>query len=119
MTKLRRMGLFIFFIVALIFLAGCVKRIVTINSQPSGAEVFFDRKAMGVTPCSFDFTFYGSHSIKLAKEGYKDFYTSERLKPPFYEYLPLDFISEVLLPAQLEDTHNFTYRLIPEQLIER
>ena len=117
MIKIEKALLFVF-IVVLIFTAGCVKRIVTIDSQPSVAEVFFGSRMVGTTPCSFDFTFYGCHPIKLVKEGYKDFYTTERLKPPVYEYLPFDFISENLLPFQFEDVHNFSYQLVPEDPIE-
>ena len=113
----RLTTLFIFFI-ALIFTAGCVKRIVTINSEPSGATVYFDRKEAGVTPCSFDFTFYGSHPVKLVKEGYKDLYTTAKLKAPLYEYIPFDFISEVLLPVNIKDAHELTYQLTPKEVFE-
>jgi len=118
MLKIFRLTGLIIFLTALIFNAGCVKRIVTINSEPSGATVFFDQKNIGTTPCSTDFTFYGSHVIKLVKEGYKDFYASARLKAPIYEYIPLDFFSDVLLPVNLKDTHEVTYQLTPKEIFE-
>ena len=118
MLKIFRLIGLIIFLTALIFSAGCVKRMVTINSEPSGAKVFFDQKDIGVTPCTTDFAFYGSHAIKLVKEGYKDFYASARLKAPVYQYIPLDFISDVLLPVTLKDTHELTYQLTPEDILE-
>ncbi|MEA3328912.1 MAG: PEGA domain-containing protein [Candidatus Omnitrophota bacterium] len=117
-VKIKRIGLFVFLAAVLSSAPGCVKRIVTIDSQPSGAEVSFGRKTVGTTPCNFDFTFYGSYPVKLTKEGYKDFYAAAKLKPPFYEWIPLDFVSELLLPVQFKDVHSFTYRLFPEEPFE-
>ena len=118
MLKIFRLTGLIIFLMALIFSAGCVRRIVTINSEPSGATVFFDQENIGITPCSTDFTFYGSHPVKLVKEGYKDFYASARLNAPIYECIPLDFFSDVLLPVNLKDTHEVTYQLIPKEIFE-
>ena len=108
----------IFFIVlclTLIFtLTGCVKRMVTINSDPSGAKVYFcnETEERGITPCTFDFTFYGSCPIKLVKEGYEDLNTAIYLKAPVYEYFPIDFFSEIILPVRFIDKHQGSYRLI-------
>ncbi len=92
-------------------LCGCVRRIVTIESQPEGAQVYFDRKLIGRTPCSHEFLYYGTHRLELVKEGYTNLQSRPELKGPVYEYFPLSFFSEVLVPWQITDAHNFTFKL--------
>ena len=103
------------FIVAALFLlaanSGCVRRIVTIESQPQGAQIYFDRKLIGETPCTHEFLFYGSHHLELAKDGYANVYTAVKLKGPFYEYFPFCVFSELLIPWQLIDEHSFDFKL--------
>ena len=91
--------------------SGCVRRIVTIDSQPQGAQVYFGRKLIGQTPCNHEFLYYGTHYLELVKEGYSNLTTTIRLKGPFYEYFPFSFISEVLIPWQITDRHNFSFEL--------
>jgi hypothetical protein len=91
--------------------SGCVRRIVTIDSQPQGAEVYFDRKLIGQTPCDFEFLYYGSHYLELVKEGYANFNSTLKLKGPFYEYFPLSMLAEALIPWQLTDQHTFSFNL--------
>jgi hypothetical protein len=108
--KIFFVGLSLFIVFTLI---GCVKRVVTIDSDPSGAKVYFynENQDRGTTPCSFDFNFYGTFPIKLVKEGYEDLNTTIYLKAPPYQYFPIDFFSEVILPAHLIDKHYQKYRL--------
>lgn len=93
--------------------AGCVSRKLTINSQPQGARVFFDYKQVGETPCSFDFIYYGAHHLELVREGFDNFNTTVKLKAPIYEYIPLDFFSEHILPFHFKDEHAHTFSLTP------
>ena len=94
-------------------LSACVKRVVTIESDPPGAAVFFNNetKEKGTTPCTFDFSFYGRFALKLVKQGYEDLNTAVYLKAPLYEYFPIDLFSEALLPAHLSDKHYQAYKL--------
>ena len=105
--------LFVVFLILFVALqlCGCVRRIVTIESQPPGAEVYFDRKLVGCTPYSHEFLYYGTHRLELVKEGYANLHSRLKLKGPIYEYFPLSFFSEVLIPWQLTDAHNFTFKL--------
>ena len=91
--------------------SGCVRRIVTIESEPPGAEVYFDRTLVGRTPCSHRFLYYGTHRLELVKEGYANLHSKLKLKGPVYEYFPLSFFSEVLIPWQITDRHNFAFKL--------
>ncbi len=91
--------------------SGCVRRIVTIDSEPAGAEVYFDRQLIGETPCSHEFLYYGTHRLELVKQGYANLHTPLKLSGPIYEYFPFSFLSEVLIPWQLTDSHNFSFEL--------
>lgn len=93
--------------------AGCVSRKITINSQPEGAQVFFDYKQVGETPCSFDFLHYGAHHLELVKEGFENLNTTVKLKAPIYEYIPLDLFAEHILPFHFKDEHTHTFSLTP------
>jgi hypothetical protein len=102
-------------------LGGCVLRSLTIDSQPSGAIVYLDDELIGETPVTAPFTYYGTRKITLEKvdaEGrliYERKIVYEKIKPPYYQILPLDFFAELIIPAKLKDEHYFTYQLDPIQ----
>ena len=92
-------------------LSGCVRRLVSIDSQPQGAEVYFDRNLIGQTPCTHEFLYYGRHHLELTKEGYANLRTTAKLNGPVYEYFPLSFFSEVVIPWEITDMHAFSFEL--------
>ncbi|MFH1245466.1 MAG: PEGA domain-containing protein [Candidatus Omnitrophota bacterium] len=92
-------------------ISGCVRRMVCIDSHPQGAKVYFDRKYIGQTPCTYEFFFYGGHHLELVKEECANLTTVLHLKGPIYEYFPLSVFAEVLFPWELTDTHNVDYQL--------
>jgi hypothetical protein len=98
---------------------GCVLRSLTIDSQPSGAMVYLDDELIGETPVTTTFTYYGVRKITLEKVDAEGRLVCERkivyekIKPPFYQILPLDFFSELIIPAKLKDEHCFSYQLDP------
>lgn len=100
-------------------LCGCVLRTLTIDSEPPGAMVYLDDEPIGETPVTTTFTYYGTRKITLEKvdtEGrllYERKIVYEKIKPPFYQILPLDFFSEIIIPAKLKDEHYLTYQLDP------
>lgn len=100
-------------------LCGCVLRSLTINSEPSGAMVYLDDEPIGETPVTTTFTYYGTRKITLEKtdaEGrllYERKIVYEKIKPPFYQIFPLDFFSELVIPAKLKDEHYLSYQLDP------
>lgn len=107
------------FTLSFTILSGCVLRSLTIDSEPSGATVYLDDKLVGETPVTILFTYYGARKIMLEKtdaEGillYERKIVYEKIKPPFYQIVPLDFFSELILPLKLKDEHYFTYQLDP------
>jgi hypothetical protein len=97
---------------ALLIAGGCTHSSLCVESDPDGAEVFFDGKPKGVTPVEFDFKWYGGHKIKLRKEGYRDYNEIVRLKAPPHYQVPVDLFTE-LIPAEIADRQKRSYTLQP------
>jgi hypothetical protein len=104
---------------------GCVERRMTIRSNPPGALVYVDDHHIGVTPASANFTYYGTRKIRLVKDGFETLTVMQAIPPPWYQFPPLDFVTENLIPGQIRDRREFTYQLVPqvvvppEQLLDR
>ncbi len=108
-----------------LLVCGCVERWLQIRSDPSGARVFLDGNEVGRTPVQVPFIHYGTHEVLLYVEPGDEAYRIDSrtviLKAPWYEWFPLDFIVENLLPATFVDTQrvNFTIPMFqPDQGVE-
>ncbi len=97
-------------------LSGCVTRKFTIDSMPQGALVYRDGKPIGTTPVDDYFVFHGKYRFTLVKDGYETLHVEQNIPAPWYEYAPLDFISENLVPWDIKDIHRFSYKLEPQQM---
>ena len=104
---------------------GCVRRRMTIRSNPSGALVYVDNQEVGVTPVSASFTYYGTRQIQIFADGYEPLTVKQPFPSPWYEIPPLDFFFENLWPHEIRDERAVTFDLQPqvqipnEKLIER
>ncbi|MDR3232846.1 MAG: PEGA domain-containing protein [Planctomycetaceae bacterium] len=112
-----RNGLFFIIIGVLMFAmcCGCVRRRMTVRTNPPGATVYLDGKEIGRTPFSTNFNYYGKREFKVVKQGYE---TQTKLLPvraPWYEWVGIDFVSEVLVPGKLTDQKFFEFELRPQQ----
>ncbi len=96
---------------------GCVRRRLFINSNPTGALVYVDNEQIGTTPCAVDFTYYGTREIRLVKPGLETLKVNQPIPTPWYEYPPLDFISENLVPYEIHDNRSVSFNMMPEILI--
>jgi hypothetical protein len=85
---------------------GCVRRTMTINTDPQGALIALNDREVGRTPVTVDFTWYGDYDVIARLDGYQTLKTHYRANPPWYEIWPLDFVSEVLVPVELHDSHE-------------
>ena len=83
--------------------SGCVQRRMTIRSNPPGALVYVDDYQIGTTPVSTDFIYYGTRKIRLVKDGYETLTVRQPFPAPWYEYFPLDFVTENLWPWEIRD----------------
>jgi hypothetical protein len=95
--------------------AGCVERKLYIRSDPEGAVVSLNREAPleGVTPLEVPYSFYGSYSVRLVREGYRDLEARAEVEPPWWSWPPFDLFTELLLPFTIEDHREFHYILEP------
>jgi hypothetical protein len=94
---------------------GCVRRRMTVRSNPPGAKVYVDDIEIGTTPVSTNFTYYASRKITLMKDGYRTETTYHRVLPTWYELPGIDFFSENLYPRELRDERVVDFQLVPQE----
>ncbi len=95
---------------------GCVKRSLTITSDPPGALAYVNDQLKGPTPVTYDFVWYGWHRVMLRKDGYQRLDDRKMLRAPVHLWIPLDFVME-LLPFQIRDRRTWAYRLTPSSAL--
>ena len=94
-------------------LPGCVERRYTIRTDPPGALVIANGEAIGTTPVSKSFTFYGDRTFRIIKEGYA---TKDVIAPfpaPWYDNIVTEFFTENVVPYTFRDEIEFNYKLEP------
>ncbi|MDR2643637.1 MAG: PEGA domain-containing protein [Planctomycetaceae bacterium] len=96
---------------------GCVRRRMTVRSNPPGATVYLDGKEIGRTPFSANFDYYGNREFRLVKDGYATKTVIKPVATPWYELHGIDFVSEVLLPGKLTDHKFYEFDLEPERIV--
>ena len=101
----------LFCAVIVLFGSGCVHRRMTIHSDPPGAMVMLDGESIGYTPVSRDFTYYGTRELTLIKDGYETMTVNQEIRTPWYQWYPLDIITDNFLPQKLRDRRSFSYQL--------
>ena len=79
-------------------LVGCVKRRISISSNPQGALVWVNDREVGRTPVEFEFLYYGEYDLRLEKEGFEPIMTTRWAKTPVWELPVIDFFAEVVAP---------------------
>ncbi|UCE62158.1 MAG: PEGA domain-containing protein [Phycisphaerales bacterium] len=99
-----------------IIFAGCVRRTVTITTEPPGALVFLNDQEIGRSEVTTDFVWYGDYDVVLRKEGYETLKTHWDIQPPWYQLVPLDFFAEVLWPGRIHDSRSKHFVLTPAEL---
>ena len=79
--------------------------------------VFVDNQQIGNTPCSVDFTYYGTRQIRLVKPGFETLTVNQPIPTPWYEVPPIDFVSDNLVPAKLIDHRTVAFNLQPQVIV--
>ena len=97
--------------------SGCVRRRMTVRTNPIGASVFVDKQFIGTSPVSTDFIYYGTREIEVVLAGYRTEKVLRKIHAPWYEIPPLDFVSETLWPGELRDQRVIDITLVPEQVV--
>ncbi len=103
----------------LVLQSGCVHRRMTVRTDPPGALLMVNGQPKGFTPASTDFEYYGTNEITLVKDGYETVKTLQPVPKPWYQWFPIEFISDNLLPFKVTNRHDFTYRLQPQHIVPR
>lgn len=97
-------------LVGLAAVGGCVEREMIITSDPVGALVFVSDREIGRTPLTQPFLWYGDYEIRLSRQGYETLNTHRNLRWPWYETIPLDFLSEIV-PWTYHDRRYLHFKL--------
>jgi hypothetical protein len=113
---MRRCGCIPAIAICAVLAGGCVERRYVVTSDPPGAIVLRNGQSLGWSPADDHFVYYGNYHFTLIHDGYETLQVDQKIPPPWYEYPVLDFISENLIPWQIEDVRRFHYALQPLQL---
>ena len=93
-------------------LIGCVRRSLTIRTDPPGALVYLNDQYKGVSPVTYDFLWYGGYRVMLRKEGYERLEDHQTLRARPSLWIPFDLAME-LMPLTIRDDRTWTYTLTP------
>lgn len=94
---------------------GCVRRRLTVRTNPPGALVYVDNQEIGYTPVSVPFTYYGTREIRLEKDGFETLTTKQKFKAPWYEWPVIEFFSENLWPGEIRDERVVDFQMFESQ----
>jgi hypothetical protein len=75
--------------------SGCVRRTLTITSEPPGALCLVNGREIGRTPVTVDFLHYGEYDVQLTKDGYEPLLTSGKADAPWWDIIPMDLVAEI------------------------
>ncbi len=116
-SRLLRTALWLVLVVGCVISTGCVQRRMTIRSNPPGALVYVDNYEIGVTPVSTDFVYYGTREFRLVKDGYETQTKLVTIPPPWYQFVPFDFVAENLIPYEVRDERKLDFAMEPQRLV--
>ena len=102
-------------LIAIAGMIGCVRRTLTITTEPPRALVFLNDQEMGQSTVTRDFLWYGDYDVIIRKPGYKTLKTHWLIQAPWYQRIPWDFFAEVIYPGQLHDVHQQNFVLQPAE----
>jgi hypothetical protein len=112
-ARIVALGLF----VAACLSSGCVYRRIIVRSDPPGARVILDGQEVGYTPTGIPFTYYGTRRLTLVKPGFETHSELVTIPPPWYQWIPADFISDNFLPGHVADRHDINWQLSPQSVV--
>ncbi len=116
-TSRRHRVLLLTMLVLFVTQTGCLRRRLTIRTNPPGAVAYVDNRRIGVTPVSTSFRYYGTRHIQLVKDGFETVTEDHKISAPWYEWIGLDFISENLWPQEVRDERVLDFQLTPQQAV--
>ncbi len=96
---------------------GCVRRRMTVRTNPPGAAVYVDRQLIGSSPASSSFTYYGTRHIEVVADGYRTEKVFRKISPPWYQIPVVDFLAETVWPWEIRDERIIDITMVPAQPI--
>ncbi|HTE04603.1 MAG TPA: PEGA domain-containing protein [Planctomycetota bacterium] len=90
-----------------------MSRTLSVRSDPPGAIVVMDGKRVGTTPYDQVLDSYGTRSLDLELDGYRSRHELLDVPLPWWQFFPLDIVTDLLLPLGLHDDHVFQFALAP------
>jgi hypothetical protein len=98
-------------------LTGCVEQRYVVTTDPPGAMVLRNGQPLGQSPVDDHFVYYGTYNFTLILDGYETQHVHQKVPAPWYEYFPLDFFSENVIPWKIRDVRRFHYQLQPRRMV--
>ena len=98
-------------------LSGCVEQRYVVTTDPPGAMVLRNGQPLGQSPVDDHFVYYGTYHFTLILDGYETLQVQQKVPAPWYEYFPIDFFSENMIPWKLRDVRRFHYKLEPRRMV--
>jgi len=108
---------FVVLLLGLVCLSGCVRRRMTIRTNPPGAMVYVDGYPIGTTPISTNYIHYGTRELRLVKDRCETMTVQQPMPAPWYQIPPIDFVAETLVPQEIHDHRTLTYQLVPQRVV--
>jgi hypothetical protein len=96
---------------------GCLRRRMTVRTDPPGAAVYVDRQYIGQSPASTNYVYYGTRNFEILRDGYRTERFLRKFHPPWYAIPPLDFFTETLWPFEKRDERIIDVQLTPEPVV--
>jgi hypothetical protein len=81
--------------------------------------VYIDKNPVGLSPVSSNFTYYGTRSIEIVRDGYRTEKFLRNFNPPWYAVPPLDFVTETLWPFEKRDERIIDIQLTPDPVVPK
>ncbi len=102
---------------------GCVERSITVVTDPPGSLVYLNDVEKGRSPCTIDFKWYGTYSVRLRgrknigtprkpKYDYYYLHTHRTTVRPWFEWYGVDLVAS-LLPIQFKDHEIWAFDVPP------
>jgi len=93
-----------------------VRHELIVVSEPPGAEVRLDEKAVGRTPITIPYEHGGTRGLTLYRPGRATQFRRVDLHSPWYATFPLDFVSELMFGWAWSDVHRIEVTLPREDV---
>lgn len=89
---------------------GCVRRTLTVTTDPPGTLVYLNNEEFGRTPVTRDFLWYGTYDVTLRQEGFQTRKTTAKIIAPWWQWPPIDLLAEIF---PLQDKRTLHYSMEP------